>query len=94
MLRVAAFDGTNTAIADVSVSLLNVNEHAPAFERSSFAFDVSNVTRGEELVTVRATDLDRDSRVSYDFADPSTSRCRVFKTTQAPTFIKKFTLWF
>ena len=74
-LQVAVFDGVNTAVADVNITLLNVNEHAPVFQHSFYTFDVSDVKRGEELVRVQASDADRDSEVTYSFADPSMNRC-------------------
>lgn len=75
VLTVVASDGSHSAEADVTVSLRNVNEHAPVFERASFVIDASDLLPGDELVTVRATDLDRDSHVTFAFADPDVSRC-------------------
>lgn len=56
----------HAAHTQVNVSVLDINDHAPTFDRSTYSVDVpENTAAGMDVFTVTATDLDEDRRLFY-----------------------------
>ncbi|XP_014488108.1 PREDICTED: fat-like cadherin-related tumor suppressor homolog [Dinoponera quadriceps] len=65
-LTIGATDGVHTALAQLYVTVIDINDHRPEFTESTYHVDISeNVERGKKILQLHASDEDEDKKVFY-----------------------------
>ncbi|XP_042896565.1 fat-like cadherin-related tumor suppressor homolog isoform X3 [Parasteatoda tepidariorum] len=93
ILNITAFDlgkPQKTASTQIVVNIRDVNDNAPAFEKSSYHFVIpENVENGTSVIRLRATDNDEgeNARLTYSLEGPAWDRFHVDKDSGLLTVI-------
>ena len=91
-MNISATDGVYSASSRITVNLVSVNSHAPQFDSPVFEETLmENLKQGATVASHRASDGDRDDRVSY--AIQSEAMAQLFKVdpdTGSLTALKTF----
>lgn len=65
-LTIGVTDGLHTALTQLLVTVIDINDHRPEFTESTYHVDISeNVEEGERILQLHATDEDEDKKVFY-----------------------------
>lgn len=65
-LTIGVTDGVHTALTQLFVTVIDINDHRPEFTESTYRVDISeNVPKGEKILQLHATDADEDKKVFY-----------------------------
>ncbi|XP_076298680.1 FAT atypical cadherin kugelei isoform X2 [Lasioglossum baleicum] len=65
-LTISVTDNVHTAVTQLLVTVIDINDHKPEFTEATYRVDISeNVEKGERVLQLHATDEDEDKKVFY-----------------------------
>ncbi|XP_076376857.1 FAT atypical cadherin kugelei isoform X4 [Megalopta genalis] len=65
-LTISVTDNVHTALTQLLVTVIDINDHKPEFTEATYRVDISeNVEKGERILQLHATDEDEDKKVFY-----------------------------
>lgn len=65
-LTIRVTDSVDSAVTQLLVNVIDINDHRPEFTESVYHVDISeNVEKGEKILQLHATDEDEDKKVFY-----------------------------
>nr|XP_031838717.1 fat-like cadherin-related tumor suppressor homolog isoform X2 [Nomia melanderi] len=65
-LTISVTDSVHTAVTQLLVTVIDINDHRPEFTENTYHVDISeNVEKGEKILQLHATDEDEDKKVFY-----------------------------
>ncbi|XP_029031863.2 fat-like cadherin-related tumor suppressor homolog isoform X7 [Osmia bicornis bicornis] len=65
-LTIGVTDSVHTAVTQLLVTVIDINDHRPEFTETTYRVDISeNVEKGEMILQLHATDEDEDKKVFY-----------------------------
>ncbi|XP_076387964.1 FAT atypical cadherin kugelei isoform X3 [Megachile rotundata] len=65
-LTIGVTDSVHTAVTQLLVTVIDINDHRPEFTEHTYRVDISeNVEKGEVILKLHATDEDEDKKVFY-----------------------------
>ncbi|XP_076646629.1 FAT atypical cadherin kugelei isoform X7 [Halictus rubicundus] len=66
-LTISVTDNVHTAVTQLLVTVIDINDHKPEFTEATYRVDISeNVEKGERILQLHATDEDEDKKVFYN----------------------------